>query len=208
MSDAVTIAGALLVAGPLIGLIPVAYPPFIPIWSATRERHITVVAAHRRAWWLLNAGFSAATVVTAGGLAVVAGSLSGDATRTALLIAVAVAYSMAGVLWCAVLAIRARTTPVLHDIGAVDAPPGPAEQLLGAATGGLFAVFIVVTSVALIALGVTLALAGGVAAPVAWLVAGVGTLAVGVQLATGDTIPAVLYLPTQLVGVALLAGWT
>jgi hypothetical protein len=208
MTDGVTVAAILLVAGPILGLIPVAYPPFLPIWSAPRERHIEVVATHRRAWWLLNAGFGLATVATAGGLAALAGALDADPARTAALTAVWVAYAMAGVLWAAVLGIRALATPLLYDLGATEAPPGDAERLKDAATGGMFAMFVVGTSAALIALGVVLAVGGGVAAPVALLAAAIAAAALGVQLVTGDTIPAVLYVPTLLIGIALLAGWT
>lgn len=203
-----TVAGVLLVAGPIIGMIPVAWPPFPSIWAMPREGHIAVVAAHRRGWWLLNAGFALATVSTAGGLAALAGALTGDPARTAALTAAWVAYAMAGVLWCAVLGIRALVTPLLFDLGATDGPPGDAERLMGAANGGMFAMFIVGTGMALIALGTVLALSGGVAAPVALVTAAVGVVAVAVQVITGDTIPAVLYLPTLLVGIALLAGWT
>ncbi len=208
MTDAVTIAGILLVAGPIIGMIPVAYPPFLTIWSMSREGHVSVVAAHRRAWWMLNVGFAFATIVTAGGLAVLAGALAGDAGRSAWLTAAWIAYAFGGVLWCTVLAMRARTTPTLHDLGLIDSPPDTAEQLLGAATGGVFAMYVVVTAVSLVVLGLVLALAGGVAVPVAGLAAVIAAIALGVQLVTGDTIPAVLYLPTLLIGIALLAGWT
>ena len=64
MPEALTIAGLLLVVAPLVGAIPIAYPPFLTVWSAPRERHIETVAAHRRAWAWLNAGFVLATVGT------------------------------------------------------------------------------------------------------------------------------------------------
>jgi hypothetical protein len=118
------------------------------------------------------------------------------------------AYAIAGALWCAVLAIRARTTPALDDLGVTREPAGVAEVLVGAATGGLFAAFALVTGPVLVALGAVLAVAGTVAAPVGWLAALIAGIAAGSQLLTGDTIPAVLYPPTLLIGVALLAGWT
>jgi hypothetical protein len=207
MRDGLIVAGALLVVGPLLGAVPVAYPPLLRVWSASREDHIAIVAAHRRAWWLLNAGFVLATVSTTGGLAALASSLGDEAQRAAVA-AVAVVYAVAGALWCVVLAIRARTTPLLGDLGAADEPPAPAEVLLGAATGGMFAAFVLVTGAVLIALGLVLVVAGGVAPLVAWLAVGIAMAVIASQLATGDAIPAVLYLPTLLVGVALLAGWT
>ena len=208
MPDALVVAGVLLVAAPIIGLIPVAYPPLFTVWMAPREQHIAIIGAHRRSWRLLNAGFVLATIGTAGGLAALAVGLGADPGLAAIVAALAVGYSIAGVLWCAVVAIRARTTPALDDLGAAAAPPSTAETLLGAATGGLFAAFVLVTGPVLIALGAVLALTGTIAAPVAWLAALIAAVATGSQLVTGDTVPAVLYPPTLLIGVALLAGWT
>jgi len=36
MPDALVLAGVLLVLAPLVGMVPVAYPPLFPVWSATR----------------------------------------------------------------------------------------------------------------------------------------------------------------------------
>jgi hypothetical protein len=208
MPDATTIAGILLVAAPLVGLVPVAYPPFLPVWSASRERHIAVIGAHRRAWRMLNAGFGLATIGTAAGLASLAIGLLPDPGVAAAVAGLAAGYAIAGTLWCAVLAIRARTTPALDDLGATAGAPGPAEVLLGAAMGGLFSGFALTTGVVLMALGVVLAVSGTVAAPVGWLAALIAAVATAPQLARGDTIPAVLYPPTLVIGLALLAGWT
>lgn len=209
MPDPLVLAGALLVLAPLVGLVPVAYPPLFPAWTATREGHIAIVGAHRRAWRLLNAGFCLATIGTAAGLAALAVALvPGEPRPAAAVAAVAVAYAMAGVPWLAVLAIRARSTPSLDDLGVAAEPAGHAEILLGAATGGLFAAFALATGPVLVALGVVLAVSGTVAVPVALVAALIAAVATGSQLVTGDTIPAVLYPPTMLLGVALLAGWT
>jgi hypothetical protein len=208
MADGVTVAGALLVAGPLIGAVPVANPSIVRIWSMSRIDHIRTVGAHRRAWAWLNAGFLLATVTTAGGLAILPVALTGDAARSAVLTGLAVAYAIGGALWGAVLAIRTRTTPALADLVAADVATEPAEGLIGAAVGGLFAAFVLLTGIVLAALGLTLVLAGGVSLPVAVVAVAVSLLVLAAQLATGDAIPAVLYLPTMLIGIALLAGWT
>jgi hypothetical protein len=207
MPEATTIAGILLVAGPLLGAVPVAYPPLVRVWSMDREDHVRTVAAHRTAWRLLNAGFVLATVSTATGLGVLAVAVAGDAGRAAILTAATVAYSVGGVLWCAVLAIRSATTPAILDLGAVDTAPGEAERLIGAATGGLFAAFVLTTGVALVALGAGLALTGTIPALVGWVGAGIAVVVLAAELASGDAIPAVLYVPTMLVGIAVLAGW-
>jgi hypothetical protein len=208
MPDPLVLAGLLLVLAPLVGLVPVAYPPLWPAWSASRERHIALVGAHRRAWRLLNVGFGVATIGTAGGLAALAVALGGDPRVAGAVAALAVGYAMAGVPWLAVLAIRAKATPALDDLGVTAAPAGPAEVLLGAATGGIFAAFALSTGPLLLALCAVLALTGTVATPVAGIAALFAAVSTGSQLLTGDTVPAVLYPPTMLVGVSLLAGWT
>jgi hypothetical protein len=44
--------------------------------------------------------------------------------------------------------------------------------------------------------------------PVALVAAAIAAIVVAAYLVTGDSVPAVLYLPTILIGIALLAGWT
>jgi hypothetical protein len=201
--DPTVVAGLLLVVGPVAGLVPVGHPALIPVWSASRERHLAIVAANRRAWRALNAGFGTATIATTAGLAVLP-LLARDPGSAAALVPGALAYLIAGVLWCAVLSIRSHVTPLLGDLVAAGTPTQPAEQLLGAAQTGLFAGFVVATGAALIAVGVGLLAAAVGPAPVAALqvVSGVGVLAW--LLAAGDVIPAVVYLPTIILGVALL----
>jgi hypothetical protein len=208
MPDGLTLAAAVLVLGPFLGAIPVAYPPFWPIWSATRDVHLATVGAHRRAWSALNAGFAVATISTAAAtLALATLTGAGAATAGPTLTAAAVVYAIGGALWCAVLAIRMRTTPALASLVAAGAPTEPAETLLAAATGGLYAAFVLTTAAALVAVGIALLAAGTVVAPVAVVVAVAGVLMAAWYLVAGDVIPAAFYPPTMLVGVALLLGW-
>lgn len=204
MSDGVALAGWLLVAGTVIGLAPVGNPSLLRIWFVPRAEHITIVAAHRRAWYTLNAGFAAGTVATIAGLAVAAAAIEAEGAGREGLLAGTVAYAVGGVLWCAMLAIRARVTPALADLGGT----GTGPTLLDEAQGGLFAAFVLTTAVALVAIGIALAAGGQVSIVVAALAVVVGVVALVLQLATGDLVPAVLYLPTLAIGIALLAGWT
>jgi hypothetical protein len=208
LSDSTVVAAALLVAGPLVGAVFLADPALFPVWSAPREEQLAIVGAHRRSWRFLNVGFVVATVLTASALAILATAAEADTSRRAVLTAVAVTYGIAGVLWCVVLSIRARTTPALADMVSAGTPTEPAERLLGDALGGLFATYVLATCAALVGLGLTLALGGGVAAPVAWLATLIAGLALAGFLRSGDTIPAVLYLPTLSIGVAMLLGWS
>ena len=199
-------AGLLLVLGPVLGLLPVGYPPLLGIWRADRATHRATVAAHRRAWAMLNAGFGVATIATATGLGLLRAGAAMPLASVGLE-AVTVAYVMGGVLWLAFLAMRTRTTPLLAADAGVDRLAA-ADDLLGAATGGLFAAYTVVTAVALIGLGAVITLGSSPAGAATGLVAGiVAAVALVGQLRTGDSIPAVLYLSTIVVGVAVLAGW-
>jgi hypothetical protein len=208
MPDPRTIAGAMLVLGPLVGVLGFYDTALWRVWMAPREEHLALVAAHRRGWTMLNAGFAIATIVTSGGVILLAEIAGRDDGATAVLFGAAVAYLAGGVLWCAVVAVRSRTTPTLAALVAAGTPTEPGETLLGAAMGGLFAFFCLTTSGSLIALGIALAMGDVIATPIAWSVAVVGALCTAWFLRAGDLIPAVLYLPTSLVGVAILAGWT
>jgi hypothetical protein len=203
-----TVGAALLVAGPAAFVILGLYPPMFRVWTVPRDEHLSLVRDHGRAWTLINAGFASATIGTAAGLGVLAAALGGDGGWRAVLVAGALVYAIAGALWCAVVAIRTRTTPALAAMAAAGTPTEPAEALLGTAMSGLFAAFLLATGGALVAVGLGLALGGGVAAPAAWLAVLVGSAAVAGYLAFGDMPPFVLYIPTLLIGLALLAGWS
>jgi hypothetical protein len=197
----------LLVLGPVVPGVALSNPALFRVWFAPRLEHLALVRAHRRAWVAINAGFTIATVVTSAGLAVLAGAVDVADGLRAVLTSAAVAYAIAGSLWCVVLAIRTRTTPALAEMVVAGMPTEPAETLLGAALGGLFAGYILATSAALVVLGATIAGSGLIAAPVAWLTTLIPAVVLLGYLRSGDAIPAVLYFPTTLVGLALLFRW-
>jgi hypothetical protein len=207
MTDGLTVAAVLLVVGPVVPGVALSNPALFRVWFAPRDEHLALVRAHRRSWMAINAGFTVATVVTAAGLAVLAGAVDVADGPRAVLAAAVVVYAIAGSLWCVVLAIRARTTPTLAAMVAAGTPTEPAETLLGAALGGLFAAVILATCAALVVLGATLAGSGLIAAPVAWLTTLIPAVVFLGYLRSGDAVPAVLYLPTLLVGLALLFRW-
>jgi hypothetical protein len=207
MPDDRTIAALLLILGPVLGAIPVGNPRLVVIWSMSRDEHVATVRANRRGWRLINAGFVLATVATSAGLAILALEADGGTGVRAGLLAGATAYWFGGLLWCAVLAARARTTPAIADLVAAGSADTPAEALLGAAMEGLFQAFVLITAVALIVIGLALVAGGLVAAMVAWFAVVTAIAAIVILLRTGDLIPALLYPCTVLIGVALLAGW-
>ena len=167
-----------------------------------------MVARHPLAWRMVNLGFVAATILTIAGLGLLATRPAIADGPRALLVAGLTADAVGGLLWCVVLAVRNRTTPELARLVAANQPTEPAESILGAALGGLFAAFVWATSLALLAIAAGLLSAGVVAAPVALVAVVITFVGLGGQIRTGDTIPAILYLPTLLIGVALLAGWS
>ncbi len=210
MPDERTVAGLLLVAGPLLGLLGFYDTGLYRVWGAPREEHLSTVAAHRRGWQAINAGFIAATAFSVAGLVAVVASAAGSegtgAGPMAILLGATVLYALAGAMWSTMLAIRTRTTPALAAMVAAGRPTEPAESILGAATGGLFAVYAIGTGVALAGIGIGAAAAGVLAMVVGGLVAISGGLVILWYLRAGDVIPAVLYIPTLVLGVALLGG--
>lgn len=208
MGDGLMVAAALLTIGPIVGGVGVARPSLFRTWTAPREEQLALIRAHRRDWALANAGFAVATVVTAAGLAVLAGTVTVDDGPRTILAASAVVYAIAGTQWCAVVAIRDRTTPALAEMVAAGAPTEPAETLLGAAFNGLLSAFMLATSASLVTIGITLAVNGGVMAPVAWLATLIAAAAFVGSVPPREVIPAVVYFPTLLVGLALLLGWS
>ena len=167
-----------------------------------RDAFVATVGAHRVAWAWLNAGFTLASIATAAGLLALAGTMPDRATSAALLACTA-GYGIGAVLWCAVLAIRTRTTPLLADLGAGELDL-PVARLLDAATTALFQAFVLITAVSLAGLGVVLLVTGPNPAWVAAALLLTGSAATAWLLRTGDLIPAVLYLPTALLGITML----
>ena len=207
VTDWHVVAGALLVGGPLLLLASFWDPGLWRVWTAPRAEHLAMVRAHRRGWSTVNAGFFTAAVLSATGLAILALTIDVAAGPRVVLVAAAAVYAAGSLLWCAIQAIRTRVTPALADMVAAATPTEPVETLVGAVIGGLFAAFVLATSVALIAAGLVLVAAGGIAAPVAWFAVVIGVVAAGQTARGGDVIPAVLYFPTLALGIALLAGW-
>lgn len=206
MPDGLTAAAVLLVGGPLVGILGFYDIRLYSIWTAPRDEHLAAVAAHRSGWAALNAGFAVATVVTATGIALLAAVAAVDpGVRTVLALATA-AYALGGALWCAVVAIRTRTTPLLAALVADGRPTEPAEGVLGAAIGGLFTAFVVLVGLALVLLGAASAIGAVVVAPVGWGIAVAGVLVLVWLIRSGDIIPAVVYLPTLVLGLVILFG--
>lgn len=89
---------------------------------------------------------------------------------------------------------------------AAGAPAEPAETLLGSAISALCSSFLPTTGSALAAIGLAPVLGGSVPGPAAWFATIIAALVVARYVTSGDVIPAIVYLPTLLIGLALLLG--
>ena len=126
-----------------------------------------------------------------------------DGAAFAWVLAGTTGYALGAVLWCVVLAVRSRTNVLLADLdpGALDSPQ---VRMLEESLTALFQAFVLITAVALAALGATLAFTGTAPAWTAAVLLLTGAAAATWLLRTGDVIPAVLYLPILLLGLTLV----
>lgn len=99
------------------------YPPMFRVWTVPRDEPLALVLAHTHAWTLINVGFVTATTSTAAGLAVLAATWGAGDGQRAVLIAAAIVYSIAGTLWCVVVAGRIRLQPIASAATATHALP-------------------------------------------------------------------------------------
>ena len=209
MPDDLMVAAILLVAGPAIGTVCLFYPPFWRVWTVGRGRSISP-SWPPTAWpgrWPTSGSPPRPSSRPAGSSS--CRSVQADARSSAILIAGAVAYAIAGTLWCAVLAIRTRTTPALAALVAAGTPTEPAETLVGSVTGGLFASFLMTTGLALVVIGATAGVERGGRGP-GRLVGGGRRGAGGGRLPRSSTTCPRSFSTSRpwLVGLALLLGWT
>jgi hypothetical protein len=210
MPDPAAIAGILLVAGAVLFLIGAGNPHLYRAWTGPRPVYLQVIREHPIAWWFTNVLFIAGTVLIVAG----AGTLPGLATGggAAWLDATAMAIALAGVLWILSLVYRLAVEPWTARAASDGDTAGPssaaAPDPLELWSGGLFVAFTLVGGMAMAALGIGI-VATGIAAPlVGWVSVAIGLIAVAGLLITGDMPPFVLYLPSLVLGLALLLHWT
>ena len=172
-----------------------------------RDDHVRTVGANRRAWALLNAGFGFATVLTATGLWILAAAEDPGQRHARRALISRGWHTRSAVLsgWpCSPFGRGPRQPWPTSTRAASD--PEPAETLVGSATSGLFNGFVVLTSAALVVLGGHLGSPGASRSRSPASSASVGLGCLGWLAVAGDVIPAVLYLPTLVLGISLLAG--
>jgi len=201
-----SIEGLVLAIGAVLFLIGAANPVLARAWVSPREPYLQIIAGHPTAWRVSNVLFLAGTVLTAAGMVELplAAGIDTDGARVLTSIAGFV-VAIGAVLWIVSLIGRlAVTTHVASAFvgGSGDAILVPAERWMG----GLFGAFLLLAGLGLGALGV-----GFIVAPalptLGWVCVAFGVIITGGYLVFGDVPPFVVYLPTGLLGLALLVGW-
>jgi hypothetical protein len=207
MADVLTgpsLAG-LLLAGGAVFLVAAGSPSLVRVWTGPPEEGLPLIHSHRRAWRLANLGFALGTVLTSAGLWLVSDAVGDRGAPLAR--AAAATYSLGAALWLTSLCVRLAVTPAKASAyvatRTIDSSYAPLDRL----AGGLFTGFTYLAGAALLGVGTAILAGGVVAAPVAWFALVIGAVVIIGYLAFGDMPPFVSYLPTTLIGVALLLGW-
>jgi hypothetical protein len=218
------VAGWLLAIGSLSFLTGALDPALGAVWSATREVQLRLIHDAATAWAVTNALFLIGTVLTAAGLWSVPEYVDGRGTDTAaetaaipgtgaragmriragmLARSATIVYLLAAALWIVSLTFRLAVTPGVATTFVASGSLEPAYVLMDRWAGGLFAAFTYLAGGSLIALGAALIL-GRASTVAGWFAVFIGlVIGVGYALA-GDMPPFVAYLPTGLLGLALL----
>ena len=204
-----TLAGfrlaGLLLTGGLVALVLLVGPTaFVSpaIWNGPEEVALPLIHEHVLLWRVANLGFALATVLTAAGLFLAPDVVGARGAQLAWVSAAL--FILAAVPWLLILGIRLAITPGVADGFVATGTIEPAFAPLSRLYGALFPSFILLASAAIVALGGAVLTGGTLPAPLGWgcVIAGI---AVGASyVVIGDTLPAVVYVPTAAVGIAIL----
>jgi hypothetical protein len=197
-------AGVLLAGSGLAGVLLVGPSAFVSpaIWNGPEDVALRLIARHRLIWRTANVGFALATVMTAAGLFMLPGEVGERGASLGL--AAAVAFALAGTLWLMTLSIRLAVTPGVASGFVADGTVDPVFPPLARLGGATYVAFIFIGGAAMVALGAAILIGGSIAAFVGWASVAIGLLIVGGYLMFGDMLPAIVYFPTTIVGIALL----
>jgi hypothetical protein len=196
------VAGWLLVAGAVAFIVGAANPALGAVWSAPQDVQLRLIHDAATAWTITNVLFFIATALTAAGLWFVPERVRGRWSTVAR--AASLVYLLAAMAWVASLTFRLTVTPDAAATFAATGSMDPAYVLMARWASGLFGAFTYLAGGSLIALGGALIV--GRALPA---LAGAFAILIGVAIALGyailgDMPPFVAYLPTGLLGVAML----
>lgn len=187
------IAAPLIVFGSVLFFCAAFAPLSYQAFTGTRESQAEAITAAPRSWLIINILFLVGAVLAAAGVALHARSLAASAPNSMLRAAAWVGAGLVavGVLpWVAVV-VRRIVTPSSHWAGVSDN------------LSWLFAAYVVLTLVGLMAYGYALSLAG-FPAWLAWGTTGLAALALAGYFVFGDMPPFVFYIITLVIGLVLL----
>ncbi len=187
------IAAPLIVLGSVLFFCAAFAPLSFKAFTGTPESQAAAISAAPRSWVILNILFLAGAVLAAAGIVLHALSLAAGAPNSMLRTAAWVGAGLVavGVLPWTVVVVRRIVTPSSHWAGVSDN------------LSWLFAAYVVLTLVGLMAYGYALSLAG-FPAWLAWGATGLAALALAGYFIFGDMPPFVFYVITLVIGLVLL----
>ena len=223
MPDGPVFAGVLLLGGSLAFLVGAGNPILARAWVAPEPTFLAIVAAHGTAWRFTNSLFIAATVATNAGLMVASvglGPKGGDvaiaATANQVTFAIAGAANRmpaessaafnAEIPYLQFKFFRMSVTRGEALARAAGAAPALGYSVGSQWAGALFAAFTLLAGVALVVVGAAIVMGGALASWVGMQSIAFGAVVVFGYLRFGDMPPFVSYLPTGVIGLALVAG--
>lgn len=195
-------AGWLLVTGAVAFIVGAANPALGAVWSAPLDAQLRLIHDAATAWTITNALFFIGTVLTAAGLWFVPERVVGKGWMVAR--AATLVYLLAATAWLASLTFRLAVTPDVATTFASTGSMDPTYVLMARWASGLFGAFTYLAGGSLVALGIALIVGRTVST-----VAGAFAILIGLAITLGyaifgDMPPFVAYLPTGLLGIALL----
>jgi hypothetical protein len=197
-----SVAGRLLVLGSVLFIVGAANPALGAVWSAPPETQLRLIHDAATAWTATNILFLVGTVLTATGLWFVPERVGNGGLMLAR--AVAVVYLIGATTWLASLVFRLTVTPQAASALVASGSMDPTFVILNLWADGLFGAFTYIAGGCLVALGVAGLLGRALSAFACWFAIVIGVVvAVGYAIA-GDMPPFVAYLPTGLLGIAML----
>ncbi len=195
-------AAWLLVLGAVSFIVGAANPALGQVWSAPQEAQLRLIAGAPTAWTITNSLFLFATVLTAAGLWLLPERVGDRGLAPAR--AATIVYLVAATAWLASLVFRLTVTPDAASAFVAAGSLDPTYVITDRWAVGLFGAFTYLAGGSLIAIGVAVILGGALSRAGGWFAIVIGIVIVGGYAVFGDMPPFVAYLPTGLLGIALL----
>lgn len=195
-------AGWLLVLGAVSFIVGAANPALGQVWSASQEGQLRLIADASTAWTVTNSLFAFAAVLTAAGLWFLPERVGDRGLVVAR--AATIVYLVAATAWLASLVFRLTVTPDAASAFVAAGSLDPTYVMTDRWAAGLFGAFTCFAGGSLIAIGVAVILGEALPRVSGWFAIVVGIVIVGGYAVFGDMPPFVAYLPTGLLGIALL----